>query len=134
MKHVSSLLILLLIGCSLFKAKLDPVGKQYAVTIQQEAMQLVGKAGQSFSLHREAVYRLLTRVEQAYEHARQRYKNDRVTNLWNLMRDPQSNRLAHFMNEWEKEDILTDTYINEAKKSLQEDFKLLIKAEESKKK
>ena len=92
------------------------------------------KAKTSFSLHREAVYRLMTRVERAYEHARPLYKNDRVTGIWDTLRDPRSNRLARFMQEWEIEDILDETYIAEAKKSIEEDFKLLIEIEESKKK
>jgi len=120
-------------NCSIFKPKMDPVGLQFAVSIQQEALELLAKAGESFSLHREEVYRLMTRVERAYEHARPLYKNDGVTGIWDVMRDPLSNRLARFMAEWEKEDILDEGYIKSALKWVKDDFDILIKIEEKKK-
>jgi len=120
-------------NCSIFKPKMDPVGLQYAVGIQQEALELVAKAGESFSLHREEVYRLMTRVERAYEHARPLYKNDGVTGIWDVMRDPLANRLARFMAEWEKEDILDESYTKSALKWVKDDFDILIKIEEKKK-
>ena len=131
---VLSLLLILLSNCSMFKPKFDPVGHQYAVTIKKEALALIDKAGESYSLHRDEVYLLMTRVERAYENARLKYKNDGVTGIWDVMRSPEANRLARFMLDWEKEDILDDTYREEAKKLLQENFDLLIKVEESKKK
>ena len=131
---VLSLLLLLLSNCSMFKPKFDPVGHQYAVNIQKEALALIGKAGESYSLHRDAVYLLMTRVERAYENARTKYKNDGVTGIWDVMRNPEANRLARFMLDWEKEDVLAPGYRKEATKLLQENFKLLIEIEESKKK
>jgi hypothetical protein len=131
---VLSLLLFLLANCSIFKPRFDPVGHQYAVTIQKEALALMDKAVESFSLHRDEVYLLMTRVELAYENARLKYKNDGVTGIWDVMRSPGANQLARFMLDWEKEDILGVTYINEAKKLLQENFDILIKIEESKKK
>jgi hypothetical protein len=128
------LLLILLSNCSMFKPKFDPVGHQYAVTIKKEALALIDKAGESYSLHRDAVYLLMTRVERAYENARLKYKNDGITGIWDVMRSPEANRLARFMLDWEKADILDAAYREEAKKLLQENFDLLIKIEESKKK
>lgn len=119
-------------NCSLFKPKIDPVGKEYAVSIQMDAQALVEKAGESFSLHREAVYRLMTRVEQAYEHARPRYKNNKVTGIWNVMRNPGANRLGRFMLDWEKEDVLDEEYIKKALEWVKKDFDILIEIEEKK--
>jgi hypothetical protein len=127
------LLFLGLGNCSMFKPKFDPVGHEYAVSIKKEALVLIAKAGESFSLHREAVYRLMTRVERAYENARLRYKNKGVTGIWNVMRSPGANRLGRFMTEWEKEDILGEEYIKSALVWAKDDFDLLIKLEEKKK-
>ena len=127
-------LILLTTNCSLFKPKFDPVGHQYAVTLQEEALALMNKANESFSLHSDAVYRLMTRVEKAYEHSRLLVRNDGVTGIWEVLRDPTSNRLGRFMWEWEKEDILDDQYIKETRKLVEENFKVLIEIEEGKKK
>jgi hypothetical protein len=118
----------------MFKPRFDPVGHQYAVTIKQEALELIGKAGESYTIHREAVYLLMTRVERAYENARVKYKNSGITGIWDVMRNSEANRLARFMLDWEKEDILDDAYIKEATKLLQENFDLSIKIEEEKKK
>jgi hypothetical protein len=126
--------LVMLVNCSMFKPRFDPVGHQYAVTIKQEALALLDRAGESFSLHQEDVYLLMTRVERAYENARVKYKNDGVTGIWDVMRSPEANRLARFMLDWEKEDILDKDYIADAKKLLQENFDLLIKIEENKKK
>lgn len=131
---VLTLLPVLWGNCSMFKPKFDPVGHQYAVTIKQETLALMDKARESFTLHQAAVYLLMTRVERAYENARLKYKNDGITGIWDVMRSPEANRLARFMLDWEKEDILEVTYIEEAKKLLLENFDLLIKIEESKKK
>lgn len=126
------LLLFVFGNCSLFKPKIDPVGKEYAVSIQTDALLLVAKAGESFSLHREAVYRLMTRVEQAYENARPRYKNNKVTGIWNVMRNPRANRLGRFMMDWEKEDVLDEEYIKQALEWVKKDFDLLIEIEEKK--
>jgi len=136
MRYLAVLPLLLCLwgGCSMLKARFDPVGQQYAVTIKEEALALMDKAGESFSLYRLDVYRLMTRVERAYEHARLKYKNEGVAGIWDVMRSLEGNRLARFMLDWEKEDILDDTYIKEAKKLLTESFNLLIKIEESKEK
>jgi hypothetical protein len=131
---LSVLLLLAASACSMLKPKFDPVGHQYAVTIKQEALALLDKAGESFSLHREAVYLLMTRVERAYENALTQYKNDGVAGIWDVLRRPEANRLARFMEDWEKEDVLDETYIADAKKLLEENFNLLIKIEEEKKK
>jgi hypothetical protein len=136
MRYLTVLPLLLCLwgGCSMLKPRYDPVGHEYAITIKEKALALLDKAGESFSLHRDAVYQLMTSVERAYEHARVKYKNDGITGIWDVMRSPEANRLARFMLDWEKEDILDATYIQEAKKLLQENFDLLIKIEESKKK
>jgi hypothetical protein len=128
------LLLPVLNNCSLFKPKFDPVGHQYAITIQKDALALMDRAEESFTLYREEVYRLMTRVERAYEHARPLYKNQKVTNIWDALRNPQGNRLGRFMQEWEKEDTLGDLYIKETKEMLAEDFKLLVEIEEGKEK
>lgn len=127
------LLFLGLGNCSMFKPKFDPVGHEYAVSIKKEALALIAQAKESFSLHREAVYRLMTRVERAYENARSRYKNKGVTGIWNVMRSPGANRLGRFMAEWEKEDILGEEYVKSALVWVKDDFDLLIKLEEKKK-
>ncbi len=128
------LLLLVLGNCSILKPRFDPVGHQNAVTLQKEALALMEKASGSFVPHAEAVYSLMTRVERAYEHARPRYKNSRVTGTWDALRNPLGNRLGRFMLEWEKEDVLDETYIKDSKKSVEEDFNLLVELEEGKKK
>jgi hypothetical protein len=127
-------LIILAGNCKLFKPKFNPVAHQYAVSIQKDAPALMDKANQSFSLHKEDVYRLMTRVEKAYEYSRLLYKNKKITGLWNLLRSPSGNRLGQFMQEWEKEDILSSSYIEDNKKTVMETLKLLVQLEEGKKK
>lgn len=131
---VLSLLVLVSTGCSVLKPKFDPIGYEYALSIKDDALILISKSEQSFSLHKESVYRLMTRVERAYEHARTLYKNNSVTGIWDVLRDPKANRLGRFIEEWEKEDTLDARYIEEAKKMISEDFKILLELEEKKKK
>lgn len=121
-------------NCSLLKPKYDPVAHQYAVNIQKEALALMDRAKEPFSLHREAIYRLMTRVEKAYEYARLLYRNDKVTRVWDVLRSTEANRLGQFMLEWEKEGILPALYIEDTKKMVMENFKKLVELEEGKKK
>ena len=131
---VQCVLFFLLNNCSILKPKYDPVAHQYAITIQKEALALMDKAIEPFSRHREAVYKLMTRVEKAYEHTRLLYRNDKVTSVWDVLRSIESNRLGQFMSEWEKEGILPPLYIEDTKKMVKENFKALIELEEGKKK
>lgn len=126
--------LLLLADCFWVKARYDPQGLQYAVTIQKEALELLGKADEPYYHHKEQVYRLLSLVESAYDHVRVRTKNQPVTDAWEVQRSPYANRLSHFMEEWKIEGILTEKKITTYKKWLNDDFKLLIQLEEKKKK
>lgn len=128
------LLLLVQLNCFWVKAKYDPEGHQNAVTLQQQALVLMAKAGESFYKYREQVHNLMSKVEAAYDHARMIGKNDAVTGIWNVLRDPRSNRLGYFMAEWEAEGIMTEKKISTYKKWIEDDFKLLTELEEKKKK
>lgn len=121
-------------GCSLLKPGFDPEGYQFAVTVRDDSSILIKKARESYEKYKDEVYRLMTRVEQAYEHARMMGKNDAVTGLWNQMRDLQGNRLGRFMEEWESEGILDDATITKYSAWIADDLKTLIDIENKKKK
>jgi hypothetical protein len=91
-------------------------------------------AGQSYYLYGEKVYRLMSPVEAAYEHARGQRKNNVITGLWDLMRNPQGNRLGGFMTEWRREGRLSAQRIETVKKWVEEDFETIIKLEKTKSK
>ncbi|MCP5049035.1 MAG: hypothetical protein GY940_17830 [bacterium] len=130
-------LLFLIGGCFWLKTKFDPQGHEYAVTLQKNAMTLIAKAGtgEPFSQYKEDVYSLMSGVEEAYEHARTMGKNGSVTGTWDLLRNPQGNRLAKFMDNWKLEGILKDKeYIDNSKKWIDDEFKLIIQLEQEKKK
>lgn len=79
------------------------------------------------------VFDFMTRVEAAYEHARKQ-KNNAVVGIWDVMRHPEGNRLAKFFQEWRKYDILEPDIVANFKKWIEDEFDMLIKLEEEKKK
>ncbi len=136
------LLFFIIISSSCFwrKAKYDPEGHGYAVSLQSRALLLIDKAsaGKSFSQYQTDVQNLMTDVEKAYEHALTQSKNDSIAGIWDTLRDPMANRLGFFMQKWETEDILVDslyaTFIKEARDAIQKDFTLITTLEDGKKK
>lgn len=123
-------------GCFWKKAKYDPEGRQSAVTLLKESLALMDKAAkkESYEKNNRDIYRLMSDVEAAYEHARTFSKNDAVIGIWNTLRDPNGNRLGKFMEDWKKYDRLDPEIITAYKTWVEEDFKLIIQIEEGKKK
>jgi hypothetical protein len=122
-------------GC-LFKkkAKYNPEGFQNAVTLKKEALELMAKAGESYYVHRQEVFDLMSAVEKAYEASRKLKRNDSVIAAWNVMRDPKQNRLGGFMEKWRIEDKIEPETIKTMIEWVGKDFDILIKIEEEKKK
>lgn len=118
-----ALMLFMSSGCALlkmFKPGYDPVGLQNVLFVKAESQELLTTAAkeESFSPYRDRVYRLMTGVERAYEHARSRPKNSAVTASWDLIRNPRGESLAGFMALWEREDILTSKIVDGYKESI----------------
>jgi hypothetical protein len=121
-------------SCFWKKAQYDPLGEQYAVTVKEEALSLMEKAVNPFFQYKKAIYRLMTKVEYAFENARALKKNETITGIWNLLRDPRGNRLGKFMKKWEIEGQLDPTTIETYTKWVGKEFETICNLEEGKKK
>lgn len=123
---------LLMGSCFWVKAKYNPIGLQYAVTVQTEAPLLMGKATESFYLCKKEVYQLMSTVEEAYENAKILTKNQAITGIWDILRNPDGNRLGKFMKMWEKEGKLDKKTVALYIKWVNDDLKTLVEKEKKK--
>lgn len=113
-------------GCAPMIAEYDNVAYQQALSLKVDSLFLMNKATESYSNQVEAVERLEIDLEKAYEYAKGRTGNEEIIKLWEIMKDPERNLVGGFLKRWEKNNTLSQTFIDESKKTISEGFDQII--------
>jgi hypothetical protein len=112
------LTMFLIIGCGSIIASYSERAYQQTTSLKVEALSLMDKATESYSLHKGEVEAFLIEIEKAYEYAKGRPKNGISAKQWEILKDPNGHLLGGFFKRWKDQDILGPTFINEAKQGL----------------
>ncbi|MGD0820905.1 MAG: hypothetical protein ABSA71_09185 [Desulfomonilia bacterium] len=125
-------ILTMIFACSTI-APFNKTADQQDLAIKAEALSLMDKATESFTLHKSEIENLKLDMEKAYEYAKAESKNEITTKQWEIVKDPNGNSLGGFLKKWEDEGSLSPVFITGAKKVISGHFDSIIRLEEGKK-
>jgi hypothetical protein len=118
--------------CSGLIARFDPIALEHATSLKREALELIDKANQPYEQHQQEIKELETKLEQAYQYAKEKPKNTLSAKQWEILKDPGKNLLGGFIKHWEENNQLSSIFIQESKKVIADAFDTIIELEEGK--
>ena len=122
---------LLLWGCQTLTATFDQTALDLATALKADAIALTSEATEPYASHETDVATLNNQVDQAYEYAKSRPKNDLTVKQYELLRDPDKNLLGGFLKRWQTEGQLSEAFVTEATNLIAEACDKIIGLEES---
>jgi hypothetical protein len=127
-------IIVYLSQCGGLIAKFDPIALENATSLKEEALSLMEKANEPYEQHQQEIKELETKLEQAYQYAKEKPKNTLSARQWEILKDPGKNLLGGFIKHWQESNQLSSTFIDEAKKVIADAFDTIIDLESGKRK
>lgn len=118
-------------GCM---TKFDHIAFNQAASLRVESLMLMDKAVESYSQFENDIDALMGKVEQAYEYALSKPKNEISAKQWEILKNPKQNLLGGFMKRWKEKNRLGPVYIEESKKVIADAFDTIIDLEKEKRK
>jgi hypothetical protein len=105
-----------LVGACTTIAPYNQTAYEQSTALKAEALILMDKATEPYSLHKNEAQKVRLDMETAYEYAKGRPKNELSTKQWEIVRDPERHSLGGFLKRWENEGVLNEKFISEAKR------------------
>ena len=91
-------------------------------SIKVDALNLMDLAKYDYATQEKNVKEYLTKQQKVYEYEKNRPKNEITLKLWDKLLDKNGHLLGGFINRWDTESKLNETYIAEAKKLVDKAF------------
>ena len=105
-----------------------------SLSIKTDALNLISKAADNYSVHQSEIDSLKANVENAYQFSKSIPNNLESVSQWEIIRDPQRNSLFGLLERWKNKNTLSDTFISEVKILIDSDFNTIIDFENNKRK
>src|ERR1700744_5682039 len=93
--------MLLLAACSTI-SKFDQYAYTQATSVKVDAINLMGEATDSFTLHRDDVAKVQTTISKMVEYERNRPKNTISEKMWTTLQDSTGNLFGGFIRRWQQ--------------------------------
>ena len=126
-------LFLFLFGCAPV-SDFNQVAYQQSVSIKTDALNLISKANENYSVHQLEIDSLKLNVENAYQFSKTISNNQETISQWEIIRDPNRSSLFGLLERWKNKTTLSDTFISEVKLLIASDFNMIIDFENNKRK
>ncbi len=91
-------------------------------SIKVDALEIMDLAKEDYSMHERSVKEFQNKLQKIYEYEKNRPKNEVTIKLWDILLDTNGHLLGGFINRWQKEKKLNETFIVEAKKLIGKSF------------
>jgi hypothetical protein len=132
-KLLFPLLFLSLFGCAPV-SDFNQVALDQSMSIKNDALNLISKATDNYSVHQSEIDSLKLSVENAYQYSKTIPNNKETISQWEIIRDPSRSSLFGLLERWKNKTTLSDTFISEVKLLIASDFNTIIDFENNKKK
>jgi len=103
-------------------ASFDQYAYAQTISVKVDGLNIMNLAKDDFSKHQESVREYQTKLQKVYEYEKNRPKNEITIKLWDKLLDPNGHLLGGFLIRWEKEKKLSETFIIEEKKLVDQAF------------
>ena len=91
-------------------------------SLKVDALNIMDLAKYDFATQEKAVTEYQTKQQKVYEYEKNRPKNEITIRMWDKLLDKNGHLLGGFINRWQTENKLNETYIMEAKKLVDQAF------------
>lgn len=122
---------LILISCTPI-AKYDSFAYKYLIELKIDCINLVTKSYTQYNENYEQIENLRKRIYFLYEYSKGRPNNEISTRQIEILMDPNRNSFEGFLKLWKDKTVLTDTFIINFSKILEESFDTIIALESGK--
>jgi hypothetical protein len=126
-------LLLFLFGCAPV-SEFNQVALDQSLSVKTDALNLISKASDDYSVHRSEIDSLKLSVENAYRYSKTIPNNTETIAQWEIIRDPNSSSLFGLLERWKSKTRLSDTFISQVKLLIASDFNTIIDFENNKRK
>ena len=133
LKLLFPFLFLSLFGCAPVP-DFNQVAYDQSLSIKTDALNLISKASENYSLHQSEIDSLKLNVENAYQFSKTIPNNSATISQWEIIREPNRSSLFGLLERWKSKTSLSDTFISEVKILIASDFNMIIDLENNKKK
>src|SRR5438046_9181045 len=120
-----------LAACSLI-APYDRAAYEHATNAKVDTLALMSKATGGYDEHEKEVEALVRQLDKAYEYDRGRQLNKLTVAQWDILRDPNRNLVGGFLKMWKAKGSLSEAYVIEKKRQIDEAFDQIIQIESGK--
>ncbi|NJM79853.1 MAG: hypothetical protein HC854_09985 [Flavobacterium sp.] len=128
--NIILLTLVVLTSCqSLKTAIFDQYSYQKTTELKVETLSLMKNASTQYENHKELVAKLLLDIEKLKEYEKNKPNNEITFAMWNVFTDKEKNLVGGFFKSWQEKQTLSPTFVEEAKKQIEEAFDLLIQYE-----
>ena len=103
-------------------ASFDQYAYAQTTSVKVDGLNIMNLAKDDFSKHQESVREYQIKLQKVYEYEKNRPKNEITIKLWDKLLDPNGHLLGGFLIRWEKEKKLSETFIIEEKKLVDQAF------------
>jgi hypothetical protein len=115
------LLLLSFTGCATISTFNQQAYSQ-TISLKVDALNIMDLAIDDYSVHEKTVKEFQTQLQKIYEYEKNRPKNKITIQQWDKLLDKNGHLLGGFLNRWDTDKKLGETYIAEAKKLVDKAF------------
>lgn len=124
--------IFLITGCSPSISLYSETAYRQGVELKVRSLEMVDKASESYSEHREEAEALRRDLLIAYEYSKGRPDNEISTRQWEVMVDPDRSLMIGFLDRWEERERMSPAFIREYRELVSQAFDQIIGLESGK--
>jgi hypothetical protein len=119
-------------SCSPLISSYDQYAYMQSTSIKVEALNVMSMATDSFQIHKKDVDNLNLDMQKIYEYDKNLPKNEKTTEQWGILMDPNAHLLATFLWQWHAQTKEDSTYVALKKDQVSKAFDIIIQLEAAK--
>lgn len=128
----SFMMIAALISCTPQMSVFNEAAYRQAVELKVVSMSLLDRASAPYADNIEEVEELKLDLLKAWEYAKGRPNNETSARQWEMLIDPEHNRLGNFFIRWEERERLSPALVREYRLIISDTFDTIISLESGK--
>jgi hypothetical protein len=113
-------------GCSPTISQFDQYAYTQTTSIKVDAWDVMQSATTDYALHLKEVHDLSKEIRKIYEYDKNRPKNEKTVQQWDLLMDPKGALLGGFLKRWQDGGRLDSVYVADKSATIAKGFDLII--------
>lgn len=122
---------LVLVACSSVSV-FNEYAYRDAVAVKVEALQLMEKGTEEYTLYQKEAEQVIVKAKKAYEYEKGRANNEITTKMWEIMISPERNLLGGYLKRWKEKGKMGEEFVKQSGIQVAEAFDYIIGFESKK--